>query len=103
MNPRTIVASACSCLLLGLTSRVDAQGGEPTLAGRADPGNGRAWDVTLARGKTREIDFMTSEGTWIAPDLSPDGKWIVFDLLGHIYKMSATGGEAQPLTQNSGV
>src|SRR5256885_4939528 len=92
------------CALLGLATRAGAQGGEPTLAGRnADPGNGRAWDVTLARGKTREIDFTTSEGTWLSPDLSPDGRWIVFDLLGHIYRMPASGGEAQPLTQNSGV
>jgi Tol biopolymer transport system component len=88
-------------LLVSIAAPIGAQ--EPTLAGRADPGNGRAWDVTLARGKTREIDFTTSEGTWLSPSLSPDGRWIVFDLLGHIYRMPSAGGEAQPLTQNSGV
>ncbi|MEP7346348.1 MAG: amidohydrolase family protein, partial [Gemmatimonadaceae bacterium] len=67
-------------------------------------GGGRsAWDVTLARGKTRDIDFTTSEGTWMSPDLSPDGSWIVFDVLGHIYRMPSAGGEATVLTQNSGV
>src|SRR5713226_604313 len=55
------------------------------------------WDTTKARGATREIDFETSEGTWMALDLSPDGKWIVFDLLGHIYRVSATGGKAECL------
>ena len=62
-----------------------------------------AWDVTQARGTTRDIDFTTSEGTWMSVDISPDGAWIVFDLLGHIYRMPATGGEATALTQNSGV
>ncbi len=62
-----------------------------------------SWDVTQPRGKTREVDFVTSEGTWMSPDLSPDGSWIVFDLLGHIYRMPAGGGEATVLTQSSGV
>ena len=67
----------------------------------ADPLSG--WDVTQPRGKTREIDFTTSEGTWMAVDMSPDGRWIVFDLLGHIYRMPSTGGEAESLTQTSGM
>ena len=67
-------------------------------------GGGRAtWDVTQARGQTRDIDFTTSEGTWMSADLSPDRTWIVFDLLGHIYRMPAAGGEATVLTQTSGV
>ncbi|MGI9181659.1 MAG: amidohydrolase family protein [Longimicrobiaceae bacterium] len=70
---------------------------------RPDTAQQQSWDVTQARGQTREISFSTSEGTWVSVDLSPDGRWIVFDLLGHIYRMPATGGEAQVLTQNSGV
>ena len=62
-----------------------------------------AWDVTAAYGETREIDFTTSEGTWMSVDISPDGGWIVFDLLGHVYRVPAAGGEAVSLTQNSGV
>ena len=61
------------------------------------------WDTTKARGQTRDIDFETSEGTWMALDQSPDGKWIVFDLLGHIYRMPASGGKAESLTQDSGI
>jgi Tol biopolymer transport system component len=56
-----------------------------------------------ARGQTRDIDFTTSEGTWTSADLSPDRTWIAFDLLGHIYRMPAAGGDATVLTQNSGV
>ncbi len=61
------------------------------------------WDTTKARGVTRNIDFDTSEGTWMSLDVSPDGKWIVFDLLGHVYRMPSTGGKAESLTQDSGV
>ena len=61
------------------------------------------WDVTLARGQTRDIDFTTSDGTWMSVDLSADGSWLVFDLLGHIYRMPASGGQATVLTQSSGV
>src|SRR5208282_1101849 len=61
------------------------------------------WDTTQARGQTRDIDFDTSEGTWMSLDVSPDGKWIVFDMLGHVYRMPATGGKAECLTQDSGI
>jgi Tol biopolymer transport system component/imidazolonepropionase-like amidohydrolase len=61
------------------------------------------WDTTLARGTTRTIDFDTSEGTWMSLSLSPDGKWIAFDLLGQIYRMPSTGGKAECLTQDSGI
>jgi hypothetical protein len=39
----------------------------------------------------------------MSADLSADRSWIVFDLLGHIYRMPAAGGEATVLTQSSGV
>jgi Tol biopolymer transport system component len=63
----------------------------------------QAWNPTLPRGKTRTIDFTTSEGTWMSVDLSPDGRQIVFDLLAQIYVMDEKGGEAKALTQNSGI
>ncbi len=64
---------------------------------------GDSWDVTLARGETREIDFTTEEGTWMSVDISPDGRWIVFDMLAHVYRVPAAGGTAEALTQASGV
>ena len=60
-------------------------------------------DFTKPRGKTRTIDFTTTEGTFMSLDLSPDGQWIAFDLLGQIYRMPATGGSATAITQNSGI
>ena len=61
------------------------------------------WDVTQPRGKAREVDFTVSEGTWTQVDVSPDGKWVVFDLVSQIYRMPAAGGAAECLTQNSGI
>ncbi len=62
-----------------------------------------SWDVTKPRGQTREIDFTTAEGTWTSVDVSPDGTWMVFDLLGQIYRMPIGGGQAECLTQSSGI
>jgi Tol biopolymer transport system component len=75
-------------------------GGAELLAQEKPPSD---WDTTKPRGTTREIDFETSEGTWMSLDLSPDGKWIVFGLLGHVFRVSAAGGKAECLTQDSGV
>ncbi|MGC0773777.1 MAG: hypothetical protein WB543_12655, partial [Candidatus Acidiferrum sp.] len=35
----------------------------------------------------RKIEFTTDEGTWLSLDVSPDGKTIVFELLGDIYTL----------------
>ena len=62
-----------------------------------------SWDSTLARGRTRTIDFETVEGTQMSVDVSPDERTVVFDLLGHIYGLPIEGGAAVCLTQDSGV
>lgn len=72
-------------------------------AGAQEGGNRQEWDVTQARGNTRTLSFSTDEGTSLSMDLSPDGAWVVFDLLGHIWRIPATGGDAESLTQDSGV
>lgn len=61
------------------------------------------WDVTKPRGKLREIAFKTTEGTIQSIDVSPDGEWLIFDLLAHIYRLPVSGGQAEALTQNSGI
>ena len=35
-------------------------------------------------GPLRTIEFETDEGTWTSVDVSPDGRTIVFDMLGDI-------------------
>ncbi|HET7209211.1 MAG TPA: amidohydrolase family protein [Terriglobales bacterium] len=46
----------------------------------------------------RTIEFTTDEGTWLSLDISPDGKTIVFELLGRLYTLPITGGDAQAIT-----
>ena len=66
-------------------------------------GGGAAPDIMAPKGEPREIAFTTEEGTWMSLDVSPDGEWIVFDLLGHIYRVPTAGGDAEVLTQGSGI
>ncbi|HEU5166725.1 MAG TPA: amidohydrolase family protein [Chitinophagaceae bacterium] len=47
---------------------------------------------------TRKFSYTASEGTWMSVDVSPDGKNIVFDLMGDIYTMPSTGGKATAIT-----
>jgi imidazolonepropionase-like amidohydrolase/Tol biopolymer transport system component len=56
------------------------------------------WDVQKPAGPSKSINFNTDEGTYMNVDVSPDGKNIVFDLLGDIYKMPITGGKATLLS-----
>ncbi|MCG2614696.1 amidohydrolase family protein [Terrimonas sp. NA20] len=57
----------------------------------------KKWDVTNPEGPYKTVSFTTDEGTWMNLDLSPDGKEIVFDLLGDLYTIPVNGGEAKLL------
>ena len=56
------------------------------------------WDVEKYRGQSKTLTINTDEGTWMNLDVSPDGKEIIFDLLGDIYSMPITGGSAKLLS-----
>ena len=101
----TLLSLALASVLLAIVVRssVTADQAQPSATTPSNVTSPEPWDTTLPRGKTRSIDFTTSEGTWMSVDLSPDGQWIIFDLLGHIYRVAAKGGEAQCLTQASGI
>ena len=60
----------------------------------ADP---KKWDVSARHGPGHDVPIDTRSGTWMSLDVSPDGREIVFDLLGDIYVMPIGGGEARAL------
>lgn len=47
---------------------------------------------------TRKVEFTTDEATWLSLDVSPDGRTILFELLGHLYALPIEGGEAKRIT-----
>jgi len=53
---------------------------------------------TLPLKPTRTVDFTTSEGTWLSLDVSPDGQTLVFELLGDLYTLPLSGGDAKRIT-----
>ena len=52
------------------------------------------WDVANPGLDMRQVPLNVTEGTWMSLDVSPDGQTIAFDLLGDIYTIPVTGGEA---------
>jgi len=91
-NPRpaeTIMRTPLAALLLlawPLAAQDTTRSASPTIPTR--------WDVSARHGPSREVAFETSEGTWMSVDVSPDGRTLVFDLLGDLYTMPIAGGRA---------
>ncbi|MCB0312872.1 MAG: PD40 domain-containing protein, partial [Calditrichaeota bacterium] len=72
-------------------------GGEPDSADKGKP-DFKNWDSAVQYGPADTVSFTVSEGSWMNLDVSPDGKEIVFDLLGDIYIMPISGGKARLLS-----
>lgn len=65
----------------------------PTAMAAADK-----WDVNNPPGPSKQVSIDVEQGTWMSVDVSPDGETLVFDLLGDIYTMPISGGEAKSIT-----
>ena len=65
---------------------------------QAPPAGDKKWDVAAPLGPVTKFELETAEGTWMNVDISPDGRRLMFDLLGDLYVMSIDGGEATRLT-----
>ncbi len=57
--------------------------------------------LPLEVGRTFPMDL--TEGSWISLDVSPDGRTIVFDLLGSLFTLPIEGGDATRLTHGMSV
>lgn len=79
-------AATVALATLAATSRAAGSGD-----GNPDPG--------LPLQPTRNIAFETDEGTWLSVDVAPNGRDLVFDLLGDLYRLDIDGGRATALTR----
>lgn len=99
-------AALALCLALALPAAALAHPGghdapDATPKGPTPPDNpksGEPWDVNAPHAPSDTLRFDTTEGTWMALDVSPDGRTIVFGLLGDLYTLPIAGGTAKRLT-----
>ena len=67
-------------------------------AGQGQRSNAADDPKPLPLEENRTFRLETDEASWISLDVSPDGEWIVFDVLGDLYLLPFSGGEAQRIT-----
>lgn len=85
--------STLSSLALALSMALS----NSALADEAKAEEAKPWSVNEPQGEFITAKINVDQGTWMNIDVSPDGKTIVFDLLGDIYTLPITGGKATPL------
>ena len=58
------------------------------------------WDISQPNYsvKPKEVELELTEGTWMNVDVTPDGEFVLFDLLGDIYRIPIEGGQPQEIT-----
>jgi len=76
------------------TSQKPPQGKDQATVAAADARK----DQPLPLKPSRKVEFNTDQGTWLSVDVSPDGKTILFELIGDLYTVPFGGGEAHKLT-----
>jgi Tol biopolymer transport system component/imidazolonepropionase-like amidohydrolase len=88
-------------LLPGLVCLLMSPGLSPaaeTADEHAEAAKSSSWNIEQAPGKSVLQPIDCDSGTWINLDVSPDGKQIVFDLLGDLYRMPIEGADGTAAT-----
>jgi Tol biopolymer transport system component/imidazolonepropionase-like amidohydrolase len=90
-------------LLLPMLGLVFAAGpalaAAPDSAGADSAKKAAPWKIDDPLGPAQTVSFTTDEGTWLALDVSPDGKTIAFAMLGDLYLLPIGGGMARRITE----
>lgn len=92
---RTATALTLS-LVLGLTTLAAQKKPAAPPAKSPDDAGKR---INTPRPDARTATFETHEGTWMSVDVSPDGRTLVFDLLGDLYTVPIEGGTATAVSR----
>lgn len=95
MSPSRIVSYARFPLSALFTLGILASA--PVLAQDDEPS---AWEVDSPLGEWRSVSIDTEQSTWSNVSVSADGNTVVFDLLGDIYTVPMSGGDATALTND---
>ncbi len=95
LSKRMFLSSVALSVMLALPTAFAQSPVKPAEATKEEAS--AKWSVNEPQGNFTTANIDVRSGTWMNVDLSPDGKTIVFDLLGDIYTMPASGGEATPL------
>lgn len=76
----------------------------PSGAAKADttnPKSSEPWFVDDPHGPADTLRFETDEATWMDVDVSPDGRTLLFGILGDLYTLPIGGGTATRLTRGA--
>jgi Tol biopolymer transport system component len=49
-----------------------------------------------------QLSFTVSAGSWVSVSLTPDDSYLIFDLLGDLYRLPIAGGHAERITSGMG-
>ena len=61
----------------------------------------KPWSVEEIHGPALDLKYTVDEGTWVSVDVSPDGRTLIFDLLGDLYTLPIAGGKATRFTSGT--
>ena len=95
----SVLTTALTLGLLAFTTSM-AQNANAADADNAVADKKPSWNVNQPPGAAKTVTLDTRTGTWMSVDVSPDGKTVLFDLLGDLYVMPIAGGEAKALTHS---
>jgi Tol biopolymer transport system component/imidazolonepropionase-like amidohydrolase len=82
------IVTACTLLSCGLAVNAEDASEKPK------------WDILNPSFPLHKLAIETDETTWSSLDITPDGKTMVFDMLGDLYEVPLSGGQATALTQD---
>ena len=85
----------CLSLVVGIAAVLGTGGASrPALHAQAQEGGDASRPQELVLKTAETIEFSTDEVTWPSVSVSPDGRTIIFDVLGDLYTLPVAGGTA---------